>query len=297
MIILYDRLVELLKKNKITKSKMGEMLGISSRTIAKIAKKESLSNAVVEKIAEFLRYSIADLCTNKILYTLRKEKELKLSDGIYHMTQIKLTYNSNYIEGSKLTEDQTRYIFETQNIGEIGGNVKIDDVIETNNHFACINYLIDHAEDPLSENMIKELQKMLKAGTKYSQEFKIGEYKQKPNTVEGIETSLPENTAKEMKTLIQEYNSKREIVFEDIVAFHHNFERIHPFQDGNGRVGRLIIFKECLKYDIIPFIIEEDKKWFYYRGLSQWKNEKEYLLEACRAAQDEYKKLLDYFRI
>lgn len=234
-----------------------------------------------------------------LLDILRDEKTGRYSGGIYHKTQIELTYNSNHMEGSRLTHDQTRYIFETNTIGVQNEVLNVDDVIETANHFRCIDMIIDHAKAVLSEKFIKELHLTLKNGTSDSRKdwFAVGEYKKMPNEVGGIETVLPENVADRMKMLIAEYNAKEEKTFEDILDFHVKFERIHPFQDGNGRVGRLIMFKECLKYNIVPFIIEDNLKMFYYRGLREWINEKGYLTDTCLTAQDRYKAYLDYFRI
>lgn len=234
-----------------------------------------------------------------LLDILRDEKANKYSGGIYHKTQIDLTYNSNHMEGSRLTHDQTRYIFETNTIGIEKEVLNVDDVIETANHFRCIDMIIDRAKLSLTEKIIKELHLILKNGTSDSRKdwFAVGNYKKLPNEVGGMETALPEEVANKMKKLLSEYNNKEEKNFEDILDFHVKFERIHPFQDGNGRVGRLIIFKECLKYNIVPFIIEDNLKMFYYRGLKEWDNEKGYLTDTCLTAQDKYKAYLDYFRI
>ena len=236
---------------------------------------------------------------NDLLDILRNEKARKYSGGIYHKTQIDLTYNSNHMEGSRLTHDQTRYIFETNTVGVEKEVLNVDDVIETANHFRCIDMIIDHAQAPLTERFIKDLHRMLKNGTSDSRMewFNVGDYKKVPNEVGGMDTALPEEVAERMKELISEYNGKRMKSFEDILDFHVRFERIHPFQDGNGRVGRLIMFKECLKYNIVPFIIEEDLKLYYYRGLKEWDNLQGYLTDTCLSAQDRYKANLDYFRI
>ena len=234
-----------------------------------------------------------------LLDTLREEKAGKCSGGIYHKTQIDLTYNSNHIEGSRLTHEQTRYIFDTNTIS--GGNevLNVDDVIETTNHFRCIDMIIDHAKAVLTEKFIKELHMTVKSGTSDSRKdwFAVGDYKKLPNEVGGMETALPEEVDNKMKALLTEYKAKEGKTLEDILDFHVKFERIHPFQDGNGRVGRLIMFKECLKYNIVPFIIEDSLKIFYYRGLKEWDNEKGYLTDTCLTAQDRYKAYLDYFRI
>ncbi|HJC56464.1 MAG TPA: Fic family protein [Candidatus Eisenbergiella intestinipullorum] len=234
-----------------------------------------------------------------LLDILREEKAGKYSGGIYHKTQIELTYNSNHMEGSRLTHDQTRYIFETNTIGVGNEVLNVDDVIETANHFRCIDRIIDYAKASLTEKFIKELHLILKNGTSDSGKdwFAVGDYKKLPNEVGGMETALPEEVSDKMKALLTEYNAKKEKTFEDILDFHVRFERIHPFQDGNGRVGRLIMFKECLKYNIVPFIIEDHLKLYYYRGLKEWDNEKGYLTDTCLTAQDRYKAYLDYFRI
>ena len=236
---------------------------------------------------------------NTLLSILQNEKKNKYSGGIYHKTQIDLTYNSNHMEGSRLTHDQTRYIFETNTIGIENEVVNVDDIIETANHFRCIDMIIDNAKAVLSEKFIKDLHMILKLGTSDSRKewFAVGDYKKMPNEVGGMMTTLPEDVADKMKSLLSEYNSKENKSFEDILEFHVKFEKIHPFQDGNGRVGRLIMFKECLKYNVVPFIIEDTLKLFYYRGLKEWDNEKGYLIDTCLAAQDKYKAYLDYFRI
>ena len=234
-----------------------------------------------------------------LLEILQREKANKYSGGIYHKTQIEMTYNSNHIEGSRLTHDQTRYIFETNTIGITGEAVNVDDVIETANHFRCIDLIIDKAKAVLTEKFIKELHLILKNGTSDSRQewFAVGEYKKMPNEVGGMATTLPEDVAAEMRALLTAYNTKKLKTLNDILDFHVRFERIHPFQDGNGRVGRLIMFKECLKYNIVPFIIEDNLKMFYYRGLKEWDREKGYLTDTCLTAQDRYKAYLDYFRI
>ena len=234
-----------------------------------------------------------------LLSILQEEKRTKYAGSIYHKTQIDLTYNSNHIEGSRLTHDQTRYIFETNTIGVENEVLNVDDVIETSNHFRCIDLIIDHAASTLSEHFIKKLHHILKTGTSDSREdwFAVGEYKRLPNEVGGMQTSLPEEVADKMKALLSDYNAVPKKTLDNILDFHVRFERIHPFQDGNGRVGRLIMFKECLKYNIVPFIIEENLKLFYYRGLKEWYNEKGYLTDTCLTAQDKYKAYLDYFRI
>lgn len=234
-----------------------------------------------------------------LLERLRAEKKASVKGGIYHKIQIELTYNSNHIEGSKLTHDQTRYIFETNTIGAENDALNVDDIIETANHFKCIDMVIDNATYRLTEKFIKELHFTLKSGTSDSRKdwFNVGEYKKLPNEVGGKETAKPEDTANKIKTILKDYNQKNEHTLEEIIDFHYRFETIHPFQDGNGRVGRLIMFKECLKNNIVPFIIDEDLKMFYYRGLSEWNDEKGYLTDTCLAAQDKFKKYLEYFKV
>ena len=234
-----------------------------------------------------------------LLVVLRQEKEAKLKGSIYHKTQIDLTYNSNHIEGSRLTHDQTRYIFETNTIGIEGESIRVDDIIETTNHFRCIDLIIDRAEERLTESLIKELHLILKSGTSDSRKdwFTVGDYKRLPNEVGGNETTAPEDVHREMQALLKEYNGKKQKSFEDIIDLHQRFESIHPFQDGNGRVGRLVMFKECLANGYVPFIITEELKMFYYRGLREWSNLRGYLLDTCLSAQDNYKAMLDYFKI
>lgn len=234
-----------------------------------------------------------------LLDILKEQKASKYPGGIYHKTQIDLTYNSNHMEGSRLTHDQTRYIFETNTIGIENEIINVDDVIETANHFRCIDMIIDNAKAALTEKFIKELHLTLKNGTADSRKdwFAVGNYKNLPNEVGGMETTLPEDVPGKMKELLEEYNSKEVKTLNDILEFHVKFEKIHPFQDGNGRVGRLIMLKECLKCNIVPFIIEDNLKLYYYRGLKEWDHENGYLTDTCLAAQDKYKSCLDYFRI
>ena len=234
-----------------------------------------------------------------LLDILQEEKTSKYFGGIYHKTQIDLTYNSNHIEGSRLTHEQTRFIFETNTIGVENEVLNVDDVIETVNHFRCIDMIIDNAKANLTEKFVKELHLVLKTGTSDARKdwFAVGDYKKLPNEVGGVETTLPEEVAVKMKELFAKYNAKENKTLEDVLEFHVTFEKIHPFQDGNGRVGRLIMFKECLKYNIVPFIIEDNLKLFYYRGVKEWNKEKGFLTDTCLTAQDRYKKYLDYFRI
>jgi len=234
-----------------------------------------------------------------LMDVLKAEKTSKISGGIYHKVQIELTYNSNHIEGSKLTHDQTRYIFETNTIGFDEGVINVDDIVETANHFKCIDMAIDNAGHILNETFIKQLHAVLENGTSSSRKdwFVVGDYKRLPNEVGGNETTAPENVTTKMKELLAKYNAKKEKTLEDIIDFHYHFESIHPFQDGNGRVGRLIAFKECLKNNIVPFIIDDNLKMFYFRGLKEWSNEKGYFRDTCLMAQDNFKKHLDYFKI
>lgn len=234
-----------------------------------------------------------------LLERLKAEKNTSLKGGIYHKIQIELTYNSNHIEGSTLTHDQTRYIFETNTIGVENDALNVDDIVETANHFKCIDMIIDSATYKLTEKFIKELHFTLKSGTSDSRKgwFNVGEYKALPNEVGGRQTAGPETIAKEVKALLKNYNQKSKHTFEEIIDFHYQFEKLHPFQDGNGRVGRLIMFKECLKNNIVPFIIDDSLKMFYYRGLAQWNNEKGYLIDTCLTAQDSFKKYLEYFKV
>lgn len=234
-----------------------------------------------------------------LLAFLKREKDAGLKGGIYHKIQIDLTYNSNHIEGSKLTHDQTRYIFETKTLGVTDKAVKVDDIVETVNHFRCIDLIIEGANAKLTESLIKQLHFILKSGTTDSQKswFKVGDYKMLQNEVGGSETTKPTEVVGAIKALLKEYNSKSKITFDDILDFHVRFEAIHPFQDGNGRVGRLIMFKECLKHNIVPFIITEKLKMFYYRGIANWKIDRGFLRDTCLSAQDAMKPTLDYFGI
>ncbi len=234
-----------------------------------------------------------------LLERLRVEKKSSIKGGIYHKIQIELTYNSNHIEGSTLTHDQTRYIFETNTIGAENDALNVDDIIETVSHFKCIDMIIDNATYKLTEKFIKELHFALKSGTSDSRKdwFNVGDYKKLPNEVGGKETASPETVEQKIKELLKSYNRKNEHILEEIIDFHYQFETLHPFQDGNGRVGRLIMFKECLKNNIVPFIIDDSLKMFYYRGLSEWNNEKGYLTDTCLSAQDKFKKYLAYFKV
>ena len=234
-----------------------------------------------------------------LLEVLQAEKASKLSGGIYHKVQIDFTYNSNHMEGSRLTHDQTRYIFETNTIGVHETTLNVDDIVETANHFRCIDLIIDRAGSIINEALIKQLHAMLKNGTSDSRKdwFVVGDYKKLPNEVGGKVTALPKEVPAKMKELVAAYNAKKERTFDELLDFHYRFECLHPFQDGNGRIGRLLLFKECLRYNIVPFIIDEESKLFYYRGLKEWQNERGFLRDTCLAAQDKFKTYLDYFQI
>ena len=298
----YEGLERNLSAKGMTKTALAAELGISSRTIAKMAKGEKVADWVLKRIAEALSCTVAELCTEKsdnlILQTLRDEKNARISGGLYHELQVRMTYNSNHIEGSRLSEDQTRQIFETRTINA-GDGVPIDDVIETVNHFRAIDYVIDTAEDELTEELIKELHRILKQGTADAalSWFAVGDYKKRANMVGGRETAKPKDVPSRMKALLSSYHTAGGVTIDDIIAFHHDFESIHPFQDGNGRVGRLIALKECLRYGIVPFIIEDAKKAFYYRGLAEWENEKGYLTDTCLDGQDTFRCFLTMFKL
>lgn len=293
--------------NYLSVAEIAKKWNISERSVRNYCAQERIPGAVLigktwhipENAEKPARSNGKKTPVKTLLSILQEEKRTKYAGGIYHKTQIDLTYNSNHIEGSRLTHDQTRYMFETNTIGVENEVLNVDDVIETSNHFRCIDLITDHAASTLSEHFIKKLHHILKTSTSNSRKdwFAVGEYKRLPNEVGGMQTSLPEEVADRMKALLSDYNAVPKKTLDDILDFHVRFERIHPFQDGNGRVGRLIMFKECLKYNIVPFIIEENLKLFYYRGLKEWYNEKGYLTDTCLTAQDKYKAYLDYFRI
>ena len=300
--ISYKGLEAKLNEHGITRSDLTKMLGISSRTIAKIGRGEKLSRVVMEKLCGYFSCTAAELCReisdNPILQALREEKDAKISGGLYHELQVRMTYNSNHIEGSRLSEEQTRLIFETNTL-DAGDGVPVDDILETVHHFRAIDYVIDCADDMLTEEIIKKLHFILKHDTKDStlDWFAVGEYKKRANVVGGRETTRPKDVPARMKALLESYNAKSEVTIEDIIAFHAAFEQIHPFQDGNGRVGRLVALKECLRFGIIPFLIEDRKKAFYYRGLSEWENEEGWLTDTCLDGQDTFKRLLAMFEL
>ena len=300
--ISYSGLLQKLNEKGLTKTALAKELGISSRTVAKIRRREKIADYVLEKMAVFFGCSVDELCQtisdNSLLQTLRDEKNIRMPGGLYHELQVRMTYNSYRIEGSRLSEDQTRLIFETNTI-DIGEGIPVDDIIETVNHFRAVDFCIDMAEESLTEDIIKELHHILKQSTKDSSLawFAVGDYKKRANVVGGHETAKPKEVAPRMKALLSEYEAKTAVTIHDIIRFHYAFERIHPFQDGNGRVGRLIALKECLRFGLIPFIIEDDKKMYYYRGLSEWEWEKGYLTDTCLDGQDTFRNLMSMFDI
>ncbi len=288
-------------------SEIAKKWGVSERTVRNYCAAGRIPDAfltgktwnIPEDAVRPIRVNQKSNAPRNLLEFLRVEKAGGVKGGIYHKVQIELTYNSNHIEGSRLTHDQTRYIYETNTIVMENSSVNVDDIVETANHFRCINLVIEQANQPLSEVFIKGLHLTLKSGTSDSRKdwFAVGNYKKLPNEVEGRDTTAPEEVAGRMKELLRSYNAVKEKTLEEIITFHYEFETIHPFQDGNGRVGRLILFKECLRNDIVPFIIDEDLKMFYYRGLHEWKSEQGFLIDTCLSAQDKFKAYLDYFRV
>lgn len=289
----------------LTSSQFAALYGLSERSVRNYCRQGRIAGAVLVGKTWTIPVDAVPPVRGKqklspLLQALKEQKDGKVKGGIYHRVQIELTYNSNHIEGSKLSKDQTRMIFETHTIAPVEGSaVKVDDIIETVNHFRCVDNIIDHANDPLTEGLVKQLHRILKTGTVDSTRdwFAVGDYKRLPNEVGGIETSAPEDVAGDMRALLAWYSSQKKKDEECVIGFHQRFEAIHPFQDGNGRVGRLIMFKECLANNIVPFIIDEDLRFFYYRGLREWPHIKGYLLDTCLTAQDNFKDLLDYFRI
>lgn len=289
----------------LTSSQFAALYGLSERSVRNYCRQGRIAGAVLVGKTWTIPVDAVPPVRGKqklspLLQALKEQKDGKVKGGIYHRVQIELTYNSNHIEGSKLSKDQTRMIFETHTIAPVEGSaVKVDDIIETVNHFRCVDYIIDHANDPLTEGLVKQLHRILKTGTVDSTRdwFAVGDYKRLPNEVGGIETSAPEDVAGDMRALLAWYSSQKKKDEECVIGFHQRFEVIHPFQDGNGRVGRLIMFKECLANNIVPFIIDEDLRFFYYRGLREWPHIKGYLLDTCLTAQDNFKDFLDYFRI
>lgn len=291
----------------ISVTEAAEKWGISERSVRGYCSDGRIDGAVLDgktwripEDAEKPRRinSRSDL-PKKLAERLKAEKSSKIRGGIYHKIQVELTYNSNHIEGSRLSHDQTRYIFETNTLGVSDSSVRVDDIVETANHFKCIDMIIDASNHALSERFIKDLHAVLKSGTTDSRLdwFAVGDYKKLPNEVGGVDTTAPESVSSEMKALLTDYAAISKVAFDDLLDFHYRFERIHPFQDGNGRIGRLILFKECLRHEIVPFIIEDDIKMYYYRGLKEWQREKGFLRDTCLSAQDKFKSYLDYFRI
>ncbi len=291
----------------ISVSQAAEKWGVSERSIRNYCQQGRIVGAVLNGHSWLIPESAEKPDRKKrqgkvpddLLSRLKIEKEAGMTGGIYHKIQIELTYNSNHIEGSRLTKDQTRYIFETNTIGVSDSSVNVDDIIETANHFRCIDLVIDQAKYVLTEGFIKQLHLTLKNGTSDSRKawFAVGDYKRLENEVGGIQTAKSEEVPQKMKELLKAYNRTKQKSLDELLQFHYDFERIHPFQDGNGRVGRLILFKECLRNDIVPFIIEDDIKEFYYRGLQEWKREKGYLRDTCLTAQDRFRKYMEYFGI
>ena len=300
--ISYDFLEKTLKDKGIGKTELSTKLGLSTRTIAKIGKGEKLSDRSLKKIADYLdadpKLLMKEVSDNKILRLLREEKEMKLPGGLYHELQVRMTYNSNHIEGSRLSEAQTRMIFETNTLDAVD-SMPVDDVLETIHHFRAIDYVIDIAEQELTEDIIKHLHYILKHDTKDStlDWFAVGDYKKRANVVGGHETSKPSEVQKHMAALLEDYNAGDKAGVEDIIALHAEFEYIHPFRDGNGRVGRLVALKECLRHNVVPFIIEDAKKNYYYRGLAEWDKEKGWLTDTCLDGQDTFIRLMDMLEI
>ena len=308
--MLGDKIKLYRESKKMTQNEIAEILDVSSATVSKYESGALEPNIEsLKRLADLFEVSIDELLKDdeekfdvskvNVLDILREQKEMRLKGNLYHRTQVSFAYNTNHIEGSTLTEDQTRYIFETNTILFEGDTIaKVDDILETSNHFKLVDYMLDVADKKLTEKMIKEFHKILKDGTSDSRVvwFNVGEYKQRANTIgSGIKTTSPNNVEKEMSKLMDWYNSFKQVTIKEIIEFHYKFESIHPFQDGNGRIGRIIIFKECLKNNIIPFIIQDADKLFYYRGLKEYKSEKGYLTDTCLNAQDQYIKLIEYY--
>lgn len=302
----YRKLFNLLEKHGMSKTELRLKAGFSTATLAKLSKNQNVDLDVIERICRVLKVQPGDILSidfkteNPLLARLREECDMDLHGSLYHITQIKLAYNSNHIEGSKLSEDETRYIFETNTIGikKTKESVRVDDIIETINHFDAFRYLLKIADDELSEGIIKEFHRILKTGTSDSRKewFKVGDYKAIANIVGEKETTPPAKVALEIKKLLLEYNSIQEKTIDDLIDFHCRFENIHPFQDGNGRVGRLILFKECLAANITPVLIEDKNKLFYYRGLNEYKTEKGFLRDTILSGQDAYEGLIKMFK-
>lgn len=302
--------IKLYRENlNMTQNEIAEVLGVKSTTISKyesgilepnIESLKKLSELFNVSIDELLKDDNFDVSKINILDILREQKNMKLKGNLYHNTQISFAYNTNHLEGSKLTEDQTRYIYETNTLlASKDTIIGIDDILETANHFKLVDYMLDIADKKLTEKMIKEFHKILKEGTSDSikEWFIVGDYKKLPNEVGGLKTTEPKNVERDMKKLLEWYNSINQITIKEIIEFHAKFEKIHPFQDGNGRIGRIIAFKECLKNNIVPFIILDNEKLFYYRGLNEYQSNKEkgYLIDTCLNAQDQYIEMIKYY--
>lgn len=308
--MLGDKIKSYRENKKMTQNDIADVLDVSAGTVSKYesgALEPSIES--LKRLSKLFGISIDELLNDakekfdiskiNILDTLREQKEMKLKGNLYHQTQVSFAYNTNHIEGNTLTEDQTRYIFETNTIlFESDTIAKVDDILETSNHFKLVDYMLDVADKKLTEKMIKEFHEILKDGTSDSRVewFNVGEYKQRSNTIgSGVKTTSPNNVEKDMLKLVDWYNTLKQITIKEIIEFHYRFESIHPFQDGNGRIGRIIMFKECLKNNIIPFIIQDADKLFYYRGLKEYKSEKGYLTDTCLNAQEQYIKLIGYY--
>ena len=303
-----NKIKEYREKNNMTQKEIAEILGVEPGTISKYESGMIEPNIEsLKRLADTFNITVDELIKDEekfdltkvnVLEVLREQKEMELKGNLYHNTQVIFAYNTNHIEGSKLTEDQTRYIFETNTILFEGQTVaSVDDILETANHFKLVDYMLDVAEEKLTEEMIKKFHKILKEGTSDSRKewFNVGDYKKLANETGNMQTSLPKNVARDMAKLMEWYNSLEKITIKEIIEFHYRFERIHQFQDGNGRVGRIIMFKECLKNNIVPFIILDKEKLFYYRGLKEYKNEKGFLVDTCLNAQDQYIEMLKFY--
>ena len=300
-------ITEVIRVKLISVSEAAVKWGVAERTVRNYCAHDRIPGAVRKGKTWWLpedaerpeRINKRESLPKTLLERLRTEKKMQLRGGIYHKVQVDMTYNSNHIEGSRLTHDQTRYIFETNIVGFEGEAVNVDDVVETANHFRCIDLVLENAAKPLTEAFIKELHRTLKSGTSDSRQswFAVGAYKKVANEVGGQETTPPAKVPAAMAKLLREYISGGEKTLDELLDFHVRFESIHPFQDGNGRVGRLILFKECLRFGIVPFIIDDRHKLFYYRGLKEWNKTPGYLRDTCLLMQDDFKAVLDYFGI
>ena len=307
--MLGEKIKKYREEKKITQVEVADVLGVKPATISKyeagtlepnIESLKKLAELFEVSVDELLKEDEFDVSKINVLEVLREQKKMKLKGNLYHNTQIIFAYNTNHIEGSKLTEDQTRYIYETNTLlTEKESITNLDDIIEAANHFKLVDYMIDIADKELTEDMIKEFHKILKEGTSDSRKewFAVGDYKRLTNEVGGLKTTEPKKVERDMKKLLDWYKNIKKITINEIIEFHAKFEKIHPFQDGNGRIGRIIAFKECLRNNIVPFIILDKDKLFYYRGLNQYQTNKEkgYLVDTCLNAQDQYTKLIEYY--